>query len=389
MTYPPDQDLGTDEEYAYDDGYYGDEPPDASIGRRLAIGALKVAAVLVIIAAAAGAMAYAAPRLAERVAGPQTDQTIPAGDQVTVVVPAGSTARNIGAILQDAGVVADGGSFERFVQVGGVADELKAGQYTFVGGMSTEAIVAILVEGPPPVDVFRVTVIEGLRIEEMLESLAEQTGYTVDELAEPLLDGTITSPYLPDELPEGADPITAWEGLLFPSTYEYRVDAPARNIVGRLANEMTRRVRAVDWTELEAADLTPYDGIVVASLIEKEAKLDEDRSVISSVIHNRLNEDMLLQVDATVIYALGENPGRVLDEHLEIDSPWNTYRYPGLPPTPIGGVRAASLEAAAHPDESDYLYYVLIDADGKHGFSETLEEHNRKVAQAREDGILP
>jgi UPF0755 protein len=134
--------------------------------------------------------------------------------------------------------------------------------------------------------------------------------------------------------------------------------------------------------------LDPYDGLIIASLIEREAKLDEERPVIASVITNRLEAGMALQVDATIIYALGVNPGEVTTADLEVDSPYNTYLNPGLPPTPIGGVRVASIEAAAAPAETEYFYYVLVNSDGTHGFSRTLEEHNEKKEQAKEAGVL-
>lgn len=349
----------------------------------------KVVAVLIAIGIIAGAGAYVAPRLAERIAADVTASTIAPGQEVVLTVPLGSTAGDIGRLLESSGLIVDGGSFERTVRIQGVAEQLKAGSYTMVGGMSTNAIISQLVVGPPAPDTFRLTVIEGLRIEEMLESIADQTDYTFDELAAPLLDGTVTSPFLPEELPPDVPPLTAWEGLLFPATYDFVVDAPPESILSRLANELNARMSSVDWSEVEDAGLTPYEGLIIASLIEKEAKLDEDRPLISSVIHNRLGDGIALQIDATVIYALGENPGRVLFSDLEIDSPWNTYRYTGLPPTPIGGVRDLSLQAAANPANTDFYYYVLIDEEGRHGFSETLEEHNEKVAQAREDGILP
>jgi UPF0755 protein len=349
----------------------------------------KALAVLVVIGVVAAAGAYVAPRLAERVAADVTGSTIAAGQEVILTVPLGSTAGDIGTLLESAGLITDGGTFERTVRIQGVAEELKAGSYTMVGGMSINAIISQLIAGPPAPDTFRLTVIEGLRIEEMLQSLAQQTDYTFEELAEPLLDGTVTSPFLPEELPEGTPALTAWEGLLFPSTYDFVVDATPAEIVGRLASELNSRMASVDWSGIEAEGLTPYEGLVIASLIEKEAKLDEERPLISSVIHNRLADDIALQIDATVIYAKGENTGRVLLSDLEIDSPWNTYRFSGLPPTPISGVRSLSLEAAANPEDTDYFYYVLIDLDGRHGFSETLEEHNEKVAQAREDGVLP
>jgi UPF0755 protein len=125
-------------------------------------------------------------------------------------------------------------------------------------------------------------------------------------------------------------------------------------------------------------------------MIEREAALDDERPIIASVIFNRLELGMLLQIDATVVYALGGLPegGLTLDD-LEIDSPYNTYRRPGLPPTPIAGVRAASLQAVAEPEETDYLYYVLISEDGSHAFTADFDEFLELQEQARRDGIIP
>ncbi len=349
---------------------------------------IKVLSVLALIAVVAGFGYWLAPRLAESVAGAPAESGLAIGEQLDLVVPSGATARSIGVLLEDNGVVPDAGQFEGSVRSRGVADQLKAGPYSFVGGMSVDSIIDELVTGPPAADTFRLTVIEGLRIEEMLVSIAAQTGFTVDELETVLLDGTVTSPLLPTDLPEGTPPLTAWEGLLFPATYDFVSDAPPERVLRRMANELAQRVENTDWSRLADMGLTPYEGLVIASLIEKEAKLEEDRPIISSVITNRLDDGMRLQIDATVIYALGENPGRVMERDLEVDSPWNTYRNDGLPPTPIGGVRATSIAAAADPAETDYLFYVLVDPSGAHGFSETLEEHNAKVAQAREDGVL-
>jgi UPF0755 protein len=375
VTAPPEM-----EEWVYEE-----EPQRRNPGAAVA----KFVAALIAIAVSAALIVYFAPRLAESVAGETASARLPAGTEVEFTVPSGATASSIGGLLEDAGIIADGGSFERTARIQGVSSELKAGDYTLVSGMSNTDIIRELITGPPAPDTFRLTVIEGLRIEEMLQAIADQTDYTVDELAAPLLDGTVTSPYLPADLPPDVPPLAAWEGLLFPATYDFVEGATPAAIVGRLAEELNTRMASINWSALEEEGLTPYDGLIIASLIEKEAKLDDERPVISSVIHNRLELGIALQIDATVIYALGENPGRVLNEDLRIDSPWNTYRYPGLPPTPIGGVRALSLSAAAAPDDTPFLYYVLVDTDGTHGFSETLEEHNAKVAQAREDGVLP
>jgi UPF0755 protein len=137
---------------------------------------------------------------------------------------------------------------------------------------------------------------------------------------------------------------------------------------------METRVGSIDWEGLEEHGLTPYDAIIIASLVEREALLDEDRPLVASVIYNRLAIDMRLQLDATVVYVLGGLPEDGLtQEDLEIESPYNTYVVAGLPPTPIAGVRMASLRAAADPAESEYLFF-LTDEEGKAHFAETFEE---------------
>ena len=310
------------------------------------------------------------------------------GLEIDVDVAAGSSAGAIAASLVEEGVIGDAAEFEAAVLSQGVADQLKAGEYVLVAGTDTDELIAILVEGPEPADLYRVTVIEGLGIEEILESLSVQTGYTLTQLEAPLTNGTVDSPYLPKEAPEGYDEIVRWEGLLAPDTYEFRRGAGPGEILGVMVDTLATRVSSMDWSALEAMGLDEYDGLIIASLIENEVKLDEERPVVSSVIVNRLEEGQALQIDATIIYALGVNPGEVTTADLRVDSPYNTYLHPDLPPTPIGGVRLASIDAAANPADTDFFYYVLISEDGTHGFSETLEEHNQKKAEAKEAGVL-
>ena len=351
-----------------------------------AVGAALVVGILVI---GWGILRSTVEGWADSVGVEAGESEIVLGTPVDFTIPEGSSARTISKILRDHGVIADARKFEKTVTESGVASQLRAGAYTLPAGSSFDDVVTLLIEGSPGDEVFRLTVIEGLRIGEMLMSISEASGLTVAELESALLSGDVTSAYLPEEIPAGVSPLVAWEGLLAPDTYEFVVGAPPEDILQTLATTLEGRIEAQDWSTLEAAGLTPYDGLVIASLIEKEAKLEEDRPLIASVIENRLEAGIALQIDATVIYALGENPGRVLKSDLEIDSPWNTYKVAGLPPTPISGVRLASLAAAADPAETGFFYYVVISADGKHGFSETLAEHNAKVDQARKDGILP
>ena len=328
-----------------------------------------------------------AESLGARSGSTRTVNTVAAGIPVEFVIPPGATAGQVADRLQAEGVVADAGDFRDAVNAAGAAARLRSGTYSIVTGASFEDLIAQFVTGPPAAPSYRVTVVEGLRVEEMLETLAREAPHSYEDFETALLDGSVRSPYLPapnDDLPS----LARWEGLLAPDTYEFTEDAPPVVILQRLADTLAARVDAIDWSGLEALNLSPYDGLIIASLIEREAKLEEERPIISSVINNRLDVGQALQIDATIIYALGKNPGEVTLADLEIDSPYNTYQNPGLPPTPISGVRRTSLEAAALPADTDFFYYVLIDSDGTHGFSETLEEHNAKVEQAKADGVL-
>jgi UPF0755 protein len=370
--------------------YVIEEPPPEEPPRRpwwLAMSRVAVAMLAVVVVGLVGFRV--AESLADRVGSVPTGPSIVEGLEVTVDIPSGSTARRIAEILVDAGVIADAGEFENDVRREGAAARLRAGSYDVVTGAPHNDLIAILVEGPPPVETFRLTVIEGLGISAMLASLSEQTGFDVADFESALNGGSVTSVFRPDELPADVPELAGWEGLLAPDTYEFTVEATPDVILQRMADTLVARVAAQDWTALTDLGLTPYDGLIIASLIEKEAKLDEERPTISSVIYNRLTIDQRLQIDATIIYALGKNPGQLLLTDLEIESPYNTYLHAGLPPTPISGVRTLSLEAAAQPADTEFLFYVLIDLDGTHGFSVTLDEHNAKKEEARANGVIP
>lgn len=305
------------------------------------------------------------------------------GLDVTVEIDPGSTAEDIGAILAAQGVVRSALEFEVAVRNVDAAQRLQAGTYELVTLMDPADVVAELVTGPGA-SVYRVTVIEGLRVDEILTSLAEDTPHEYADFEAALRDGSVSTSLV--EMPDDPE-LQDWEGLLFPDTYEFSASAGPEAILQRLASTMEQRVNSVDWTTWEALGYTPYQGIVLASLVESEVQLDEERPIVSSVIHNRLAEGMALEIDATVLYALDTRDVAQFDG--EFDSPYNTYLYQGLPPTPISAPGRASLEAAAAPDNTPYFFYVLSDAEGHHAFAETLEEHNDNVAQAREDGVLP
>ena len=359
-----------------------DQPVWSRIGKVVAaIAGVVLAGVLVV----AGASYLG--RTVGNALGPQEVGDAPVnvdpGLPVTVEIPPGSTGQDIGAILAANGVVRSALEFEVAVRNVDAAQKLQAGTYDLTTLMDPADVVARLVTGPAPA-VYRVTVIEGLRVNEMLVSLAEQTSHTYQDYQSALLGGDVTTSLR--EMP--SDPtMSDWEGLLFPDTYEFSASAAPEDILQRMASTMEQRVDSIDWTDWETLGYTKYQGIVLASLIESEVLLDEERPTVSSVIHNRLAAGMKLDIDATVLYAVGSRD--ISDFDREVDSPYNTYIVAGLPPTPISAPGRASLEAAAAPEETGFFFYVLSDLDGHHAFAATIEEHNANVAKAREDGVLP
>jgi UPF0755 protein len=346
--------------------------PDRPSGRRGPNTALRGLGVLgfvvLLFAIAFLGVKWLASAVSDVIARPVQTTVVP-GLPVTIEIAPGAPASQIARQLAEAGVVASASDFDKVVRDQRASDRLQAGRYDLETGMTPEAVLAVLIEGPSR-DVYRLTVIEGLTIGQMLESIARQTDIRFADLSQLLLDGTVTSNLMPRE----PDSLQDWEGMLFPDTYEFEVDATAEEILVRMVATMENRVGSIDWSHLEDFDLTPYDGIVIASLIEREALFDDDRPVIASVIYNRLEAEMRLQLDVTVVYVLGGLPEEGLsEEDLAIESPYNTYVIDGLPPTPIAGVRTASLRAAADPDDTEYLFF-LTDEDGRAHFAETFEE---------------
>ena len=374
--------------------YEGDHPPEGpgSPEERPAARLKGTVTALLVGAAAVFALITAGGRAADwvngmgRFGGGGETVEIQPGRSVAVEIPSGASARLIAGMLVDNGVIRSAASFESVVRARGAGGLLKAGRYELAAGAGLEELVDILVAGPT-VDIFRLTVVEGRRIGEVLEDVARQTEYSEQELAAALLEGEISSDYLPGELPEGVDGLAAWEGLLFPATYDFYRDASPEEILQRLADETELRMERIDWTPVRRRGFTPYEAMVMASLIEAEAGIDADRPLIADVIYNRLNSDTPLQLDASVLYAMGERGRGLSLADLEFDSLYNTYRIAGLPPTPIGASGFKSLQAVADPAGTDFFYYVLTSEDGAHSFFVDYDDFLQAKRRAEEQGI--
>ena len=342
-------------------------------------------AIVAIVAAGVGIVTIASSlgsSIGDRLASDDTSVTVEPGVAITVEIPAGSTGQDIAAILEENGVVASAAEFEATIRSEGLDGSLRAGSYDLETGMAPRAVASIMAAGPV-VQVYDITIREGLRVTEILDVLAEGSGIDRSEFETALFGGGVDTSIV--EIPESST-FADWEGLLFPDTYRFSEAATAGDILNRMASTMEQRMDAVDWSELEAAGYTQYQGIIIASLVEAEVRVPDERSLVSSVIENRLTDGQLLQIDATVLYGLGTRDPALFNN--EDDSPYNTYLEAGLPPTPIAAPGLASLQAAASPADTVFRYYVLADENGAHAFAETFEEHLVNVAAAREAGLL-
>jgi UPF0755 protein len=286
----------------------------------------------------------------------------------TVVVEPGTPVRALAARLEEEGVIESALLFELWIRASGKAGSIQAGTYEIPAGLSLPGVVETLVLGRT--QLASVTIPEGLRLEQQAGVAARALG--IDSAA---FVAAATDSLLADSL--GIEAPTL-EGYLFPETYRVDPATDARELVRLMVGEF-RRTFGGEWRE-RAEELGRSVGEIVtlASIVEEEARVKEERPVIAGVYWNRLRIGMKLEADPTVQYALGAHRQRVLYRDLEIDSPYNTYLYPGLPPGPIASPGRASLEATLYPDSVPFLFFFATGEGGRHTFSETFAEHNRK-----------
>lgn len=285
---------------------------------------------------------------------------------VQVVIEPGDTGAIIATTLYGQGVVASEQAFINAAQANPDSAGIKPGFYFMQREMKAEyALLALL--DPNNRDLRKITVPEGKAVDSYYDKIASLTGATLEEVTAAAQDTDALG--LPPEANGNL------EGWLFPSTYQFNP--------GVTPSDVMREMIATTITTLDAAGVAPEDRLrilTVASLIEKEAKLDVDRPLIGGVINNRLAADMRLELDATVKYIAPSEGAFVSADDKEVDSPYNTYKYTGLPPGPIAGPGAKSIDAAVNPASHDYIFYVTIDlTTGETRYATTYDEHLKNV----------
>jgi uncharacterized YceG family protein len=288
---------------------------------------------------------------------------------VAVKVPSGADAGEIGRILEQKGVVSNATFFNLNATLTGRRGKLKSGDYTFARDMSNGDALDALVQGPKAkiVKTFKFTIPEGRTRREVVP-LVKKAGFEGDYLKATQSSRSLRRARRLGLPRSSKNP----EGFLFPSTFELLNGASSQDLVDRQLQTMGESLDQVDLAAARRRNLSRYDVVIIASMVEREAQLDKERPLIAAVIHNRLREGMPLGIDATIRYFENNWTEPLKVSELERDSPYNTRKRRGLPPTPIGNPGLASLKAAARPSGKDYLFYVVKPGTcGEHAFSST------------------
>ena len=290
------------------------------------------------------------------------------GVRSEIFIDPGSNTRQIGALLKNRNIIRSALAFRIYIRFIAVDQRLRPGAYSFSGNENLYEVIFKLLRGIMPT--VQVTVPEGITIARAAAILQDSGICNAIEFAE-----AVSDPQLLGKVFASWPLIPAPEGLIFPDTYSFNRPSSAAKVAERMLRLTRHQIDRI-FAEPLPAGLNQYEGCILASIVEKEAALAQDRALIASVFYNRLKRNIKLESCATILYALGGHKSRVLFDDLKIDSPFNTYLNLGLPPTPIANFGASAMAAVANPAETDYLYFVS-DGNRGHKFARSLSEHNR------------
>jgi UPF0755 protein len=307
---------------------------------------------------------------------------VEAGLPVVIEVSEGADSAEIAEELAGSGVVPNANMFRRRASELGLDAVLQPGVYELETGMDYQTVISRLAEGPPPTYV-TVTIPEGWTIEQMAERYEAQAGIPADEFRTLASEGASEFGHSFLE----SNPTPTLEGYLFPKTYEVEEDMSAREVIEMMLDQFAIETASIETNGIAARGLTIHDWVTIASIVEREVRVPEERPLVASVVYNRLAAGMRLEIDATIEYVLPGTRPRLSNEDLQVDSPYNTYRFGGLPPGPIASPGKAALEAAAAPADTDFVYYVRTGEDGSHTFTSDYTEFLEAKERSRE--VIP
>ena len=302
------------------------------------------------------------------------------GPEVRLTVEPGMSTADIGALLEREGVIASADVFKYYARLTGVGS-IEAGDYSVEKKSDLSDVIKVLEGGAAKAEDERVTVPEGLTLAEVAKVIGEMPGRSAEKFLEVANSGAIRSQYQPPDN-------KSLEGLMLPETYFVTKGDDEAKILRKMVDAFDRLATQLNLTGAAARfGITPYQAVIVASMVEREARVDEDRGKVARVVYNRLERKMPLQIDATVLYALNRPQQSVSFKDREVNSPYNTYRIPGLPPGPIASPGRKSLEATVSPTAGNWIYYVLTDPSGRHSFTADDREFKNLVNQCIAKGL--
>ncbi len=334
-------------------------PPKRSRTRSVARTVLAVAAAVIAVALVAAAVAAWA--LLYRAQNP-----VAAGTPVEVRIAKGSSAAQIGSQLAAQGVVANARMFRWEARNSPYGSKLKPGTYKLATGMPYELVLEKLAKGPEVV-YYDVVIPEGFSLNQIAERLSAKAGIDKEEFLR--LATTDSAQFAANRPYLQSSEVTSLEGFLFPKTYRIKKGTKPEKVIEMMLAQFDEEIAAVDMTYAKSKNLNVRDVVTIASIIEREARLEKEFPLVASVIYNRLHAKMRLQLCATCLYGLPEGTTSLKTSDLARITPYNTYRRSGLPAGPICSPGLQALDAAAHPAKTEYLYYVLTGKDGSQTFT--------------------
>ena len=292
------------------------------------------------------------------------------GIEVEVEIKEGMILKEISNLLEEEGIVDNGFLFRLYVEQEGMEKKLLPGKYKLVTGSEYNIVLEKISAGVPET-IYRVTIPEGYVTYQTINKIGEELPFIeISDLEEAININNYNYEFLDDS--------QSLEGFLFPKTYDVSINYTAMDIIEMMLAQYQYEVSTLDYSNAKVNSFSAYDILIIASMIEREAYIPEERELISAVIHNRLKIDMSLGIDATLAYYLNKWDDPLTKSDLEIDTEYNTRLYTGLPPTPICNPGLASIEAALNPADVDYLYFVITDEENHiHSFSNSFDEHEQ------------
>jgi len=297
----------------------------------------------------------------------------PAGNaSVMVTIEPDAKINSIASMLVDKNIIKSAFIFEMVAKYKGIS-KITPGNYALKEGMSaSEAINGLTNE--PIINEFTVTIPEGFSVKQIADRLSSKTKIDGTEFLNQAQNGAHSKDFQKYSF-LSKNPTQTLEGYLFPKTYILNENTSSTEFITMMLDQYEKETAGIDFAKIEQTKgLTSNEILTIASLIEAEARIDDERPLISAVIYNRLNKNMKLQICATVLYVLPERKAKLTTEDLKVDSPYNTYLHAGLPPGPICNPGIASIQAAVNPAAVDYLYYVLTSQEGRHTFTNNYKD---------------